>query len=130
MSYRVIFTPEAEEQLAALYGYIAVAASPDMAARYTEAIVSCCESLCTFPHRGTMRDDVQVKLGSDPNSSLWPQEKYRAIRSDVQVATPVPKKSASSVQTGQPNVMAQANTGQSSASRWAIRRNACCCMPA
>lgn len=62
MSYRVVFTPEAEEQLAALYGYIAVAASPDIAARYTAAIVSCCESLCTFPHRGTMRDDVRAGL--------------------------------------------------------------------
>jgi plasmid stabilization system protein ParE len=49
MNYRVVFTPEAEEQLVALYGHIAVAASPDIAARYTEAIVGYCESLCTFP---------------------------------------------------------------------------------
>jgi toxin ParE1/3/4 len=63
MSYRVVFSPEAEEQLAALYGYIAAAASPDIAARYTEAIVSYCESLCTFPHRGTMRDDVRPGPG-------------------------------------------------------------------
>lgn len=62
MSYRVVFSPEAEEQLAALYNYIAVAASPDIAARYTEAIVSYCESLCTFPNRGTMRDDVRPGL--------------------------------------------------------------------
>jgi plasmid stabilization system protein ParE len=45
MSYRVVFSPEAEEQLAALYSYIAAAASADIAARYTEAIVSYCESL-------------------------------------------------------------------------------------
>jgi toxin ParE1/3/4 len=62
MSYRVIFTPEAEEQLAALYRYIAEAASPNIAVRYTEAIVSYCESLCSFPHRGTMRDDVRPGL--------------------------------------------------------------------
>ena len=62
MSHRVVFTPEAEDQLAALYGYIAAAASRDIAARYTEAIVSYCESLCTFPHRGTMRDDVRPGL--------------------------------------------------------------------
>ena len=36
MSHRVVFSPEAGEQLAALYGYIAAAASPDIAARYTE----------------------------------------------------------------------------------------------
>lgn len=59
MSYRVIFSPEAEEQLVALYRYIADAASSDIAAGYTEAIVSYCESLCIFPHRGTVRDDVR-----------------------------------------------------------------------
>jgi plasmid stabilization system protein ParE len=62
MSYRVVFSPEAEEQLAALYHYIAAAASPYIAARYTEAIVSYCESLHAFPHRGTMRDDVRPGL--------------------------------------------------------------------
>lgn len=62
MNYRVVFTPEAEEQLVALYRYIAEAASPGSAARYTEAIVSYCESLRTFPHRGTMRDDVRPGL--------------------------------------------------------------------
>lgn len=62
MSYSVVFTPEAEEQLVALYRHIATAASPNIAARYIEAIVSYCESLCTFPHRGTMRDDVRPGL--------------------------------------------------------------------
>lgn len=62
MIYRVVFSPEAEEQLAALYRYIAVAASPDIAARYTEAIVTYCESLRTFPHRGTKRDDIRPGL--------------------------------------------------------------------
>jgi plasmid stabilization system protein ParE len=40
MNYRVVFSPEVEEQLAALYGHIAAAASNDIAIRYTEAIVS------------------------------------------------------------------------------------------
>lgn len=62
MNYRVEFSPEAEEQLAELFHYIAKAASPDTAARYTEAIVSYCESLSAFPHRGTMRDDVRPGL--------------------------------------------------------------------
>ena len=48
MSHRVVFSPEAQEQLAALYRYIAQAASPDVAARYTDAIVTYCESLRTF----------------------------------------------------------------------------------
>lgn len=62
MTYRVVFSPEALEQLAELYRYIAQAASPDVAAGYTDAIVSYCESLCTFPLRGTQRDDVRPGL--------------------------------------------------------------------
>jgi len=62
MSYRVAFSPEAEEQLAALYGHIAAAASPGIAARYTEALVSHCESLSTFPIRGIQRDDIRPRL--------------------------------------------------------------------
>jgi plasmid stabilization system protein ParE len=62
MNYRVVFSPEAQKQLAELFDYIAGAASPHVAARYTEAIVSYCESLCTFPLRGTRRDDVRPGL--------------------------------------------------------------------
>jgi len=61
-SYRVVFSLEAEAQLVALYGYIATAASPSIAAGYTEAIVRFCESFCAFPHRGTLRDDVRPGL--------------------------------------------------------------------
>jgi plasmid stabilization system protein ParE len=62
MNYRVIFSPQAQEQLTELFHYIAGAASPDVAARYTEAIVSYCESLRTYPLRGTRRDDVRPGL--------------------------------------------------------------------
>lgn len=62
MTRRVVFSPEAEDQLVALYRYIADAASPEIAARYTEAIVSYCEGLRTFPHRGTQRDDIRPGL--------------------------------------------------------------------
>ena len=40
MSRRLVFSPEAAEQLSALYAYIAAAATPGTAARYTEAIVN------------------------------------------------------------------------------------------
>ena len=62
MNYRIVFSPEVTEQLAELYSYIAKAASPVVAARYTEAIVSYCESLRTFPARGIKRDDVRPGL--------------------------------------------------------------------
>ena len=62
MVYTVVFTPEAQEQLAALYRYIATAGSPAVAARYTEAILAYCEALRNFPNRGTCRDDIRPGL--------------------------------------------------------------------
>ncbi len=62
MTYTVVFAPEAQEQIASLYRYIAENASPKAAARYAEAIVAYCEGLSTFPHRGTRRDDVRPGL--------------------------------------------------------------------
>ncbi|WP_263385572.1 type II toxin-antitoxin system RelE/ParE family toxin [Granulicella arctica] len=62
MPYTVVFTPEAEAQLLELYGYLAVEASPETAARFTDGIVTYCESLSTFPLRGTRRDDVRLGL--------------------------------------------------------------------
>ena len=62
MAYAVVFTPEAEEDLASLFRHIAMAASPDIAARYTGAIVGYCEGLRDFPHRGFRRDDVRPGL--------------------------------------------------------------------
>lgn len=62
MAYQVVFSPVAEEQLAALYRYIAEAATPSTAARYVNAIIDYCESLKTFPMRGTQRDDIRPGL--------------------------------------------------------------------
>ena len=62
MSYRIIFSPEAMDQLIALYNYIADTASPDIAKQYTDAIISYCEGLYTFPIRGTTRDDIRPGL--------------------------------------------------------------------
>jgi plasmid stabilization system protein ParE len=62
MKHRVVFSPEAEEQLVALYRYIAAAASPGIAERYVNAIVSYCETLDTFPLRGAKRDDIRPGL--------------------------------------------------------------------
>ena len=62
MSYKVVFTPEAEAQLIELYGYIATAESPEVTARYTNSIVTYCETLKTLPHRGIQRDDIRPGL--------------------------------------------------------------------
>ena len=47
-TYSVVFAPEAEDDLVQLYEYIAEHGSPTTAARYTEAIVACCEGLATM----------------------------------------------------------------------------------
>lgn len=60
--YTVVFAPEAVEQLAELYRYIAGQGAPLNALRYTEAIVAYCEGLSTVPHRGTRRDDIRPGL--------------------------------------------------------------------
>ena len=62
MSYTVVYTPEAQAQLAELYRYIAAAASPEIALHYTDGIVTYCESLRIFPHRGIKRDGVRPGL--------------------------------------------------------------------
>lgn len=58
----VVFTPEAEEQLAELYRYITENSTADVALRYTGAVVEYCDGLETFPHRGTPRDDIRPGL--------------------------------------------------------------------
>lgn len=62
MTFRVVFSPEAEDQLADLYHYIAKAASPDIAERYVNAIIGYCETLEAFPLRGARRDDIRPDL--------------------------------------------------------------------
>ncbi|GAB1392586.1 hypothetical protein MASR1M60_07490 [Rhodocyclaceae bacterium] len=62
MKFRVVFSPEAEDQLADLYRYIATAASPGIAECYVNAIIGYCESLETFPLRGAARDDIRPGL--------------------------------------------------------------------
>lgn len=66
MSHRIVFSPEALEQLTELFRYLAEEASADIAARYTEGIVRHCESLRTFPHRGTKHDDIRIGLRITP----------------------------------------------------------------
>lgn len=62
MDYKVVYAPEAEEQLAALYRYIAERSFPNIAERYTNLIISYCEELRHFPHRGAQRDDLRPGL--------------------------------------------------------------------
>jgi toxin ParE1/3/4 len=61
-TYAVVFAPEAEDDLVEILQYISEHGSPPVAARYTEAIVTYCETLSAFPHRGTQRGDIRPGL--------------------------------------------------------------------
>ncbi len=62
MSYTVYLSPEALDRLDIIEQYISNAGSPVTAAHYVDAIVNFCQSLATFPQRGTMRDDLMPGL--------------------------------------------------------------------
>lgn len=55
----VVFSPEAESHIVALYEYIAAQASPAISAKYTNAIVERCERLAETPLAGIARDDIR-----------------------------------------------------------------------
>lgn len=57
-----ILSPEAEDDLAKIYRYIAELVFPGNAARFVANIVDFCEGLRTFPNRGRGRADVAPGL--------------------------------------------------------------------
>ena len=60
--YKVVFTPEAVEQLTQLFDYLMTVASIQTASSYTKAIALCCESIGKLPHECTRRDDIRSGL--------------------------------------------------------------------
>ena len=62
MRYRIVFSPEAEAQLAGIFRHIAREASPDTAERFVNAIIDYCEAFDMFPQRGTSREDLRPGL--------------------------------------------------------------------
>ena len=62
MTCQVLFSQEAEQDLLDLYDYIAARDGARRAIAYIERIHAWCESLRTFPRRGTTRDDIRPGL--------------------------------------------------------------------
>jgi toxin ParE1/3/4 len=60
--YSVVFTPEAEAQILRLFFHLVEVASPEVASRFTDKVMAHCETLETFPERGTRRDDLRPGL--------------------------------------------------------------------
>lgn len=62
MGYAIIVTPEARDQLLAIYEYIADVASPEISRRFTDSIVDHLTILADHPRIGTPRDDLRPGL--------------------------------------------------------------------
>lgn len=58
MTHRVVFTPEARDDLRELYTFIADRAGEARALAYITRIRDYCNGFATFPLRGTARDDL------------------------------------------------------------------------
>ncbi len=62
MNYRVVFSPEAIQDLNDLHAYILSEAGPWRAREYVSKLYDYCLSFETFPQRGTRRDDLSPGL--------------------------------------------------------------------
>ena len=61
-SYRIIFAPEARDQLGQLHAYISTAASAETASGFVNGLIDHIAGLETFPKRGTARDNIRPGL--------------------------------------------------------------------
>jgi toxin ParE1/3/4 len=59
MTYRVVFTPQANDQLLELYEWLAEIGYPTRAEDYVTSIIAFCERLGEFPETGRGRDDIR-----------------------------------------------------------------------
>jgi plasmid stabilization system protein ParE len=62
MACRIVFTPEARDQLDHLHAYISAAANVEIASGFTDGIIDHIAGLSEFPKRGTPRDDLRPGL--------------------------------------------------------------------
>jgi toxin ParE1/3/4 len=62
VAYRIVVTLEARDQLNAIHDYIAEAATPAIAQRFTDAILDRLAPLADHPRIGTPRDDLRLGL--------------------------------------------------------------------
>lgn len=65
-SHRIVFTPEARDQLDKLHAYITTAADAEIASRFVDGIIDHVATLSDFPNRGTPRDDIRSGLRTLP----------------------------------------------------------------
>ncbi|EFN7269076.1 type II toxin-antitoxin system RelE/ParE family toxin [Escherichia coli] len=59
MTFEVIITPEAEQQIINLHRYITEKAGGVIADNYANALLDYLDGFSAFPHRGNKRDDIR-----------------------------------------------------------------------
>lgn len=62
MKFKIVFAPEARDDLHELFDYIAEQDGPQRAMTYIGRIEKVCLSLQTLPNRGTLREDLRPGL--------------------------------------------------------------------
>ncbi|AYD00074.1 type II toxin-antitoxin system RelE/ParE family toxin [Neorhizobium sp. NCHU2750] len=62
MSYKVVFSPAASDDLEDLYIYLAIEMGIEPAREYVGKIKAYCLGFSTFPQRGVLRDDIWYGL--------------------------------------------------------------------
>lgn len=62
MTHRIVFTPEARDQLDHLHRFIASATDAEIATRFADGILDHIANLSEFPERGTPRNDLRPGL--------------------------------------------------------------------
>ena len=66
MTHKLTFSATAEEDVVALYDWIAEAAGTDVAADYVTRLLQRCEKLTDYLDKGTPRDDISPGLRTAP----------------------------------------------------------------
>jgi plasmid stabilization system protein ParE len=62
MSYKVVFSPAASDDLEELFIYLAAEMGPKGAREYVQKIQTYCRGFSTFPKRGMLREDLWPNL--------------------------------------------------------------------
>ena len=86
MVRKVVFRPQAEADLIALYEYIAHQSSISIAGNYLDRIEKACMGLATFPERGRRRDDILPGLrtiGFERRVTIA----FRVLKTRVEIVT-------------------------------------------
>jgi len=62
MAYTIIFSPEAEQQIADLHDYISLHGGRAIASRFINELLDYLNGFTIFPERGNRRDDIRPGL--------------------------------------------------------------------